>query len=102
MIPDVSAGSNHVGASETCTAQVICPSGAASAETAPLRTARATKRMRPALAMAVSGDGCREPGTACGRLYIVPVLSARRSRPARLPSGDLDRMRQLTSPPTYG
>jgi hypothetical protein len=29
MIPEVSAGSNHVGASETCTAQVIWPSGAA-------------------------------------------------------------------------
>src|SRR5262245_66107333 len=29
MIPEVSAGANHVGASETCTAQVIWPSGAA-------------------------------------------------------------------------
>ena len=29
MIPEVSAGSNQVGASETWTAQVICPSGAA-------------------------------------------------------------------------
>jgi len=29
MIPEVSAGSNHVGASETWTAHVICPSGAA-------------------------------------------------------------------------
>ena len=33
-IPGVSAGSNHVGASETCTAHVICPSGAATAGTA--------------------------------------------------------------------
>src|SRR5215468_5217847 len=31
MIPEVSAGSNQVGASEMWTAQVICPSGAASA-----------------------------------------------------------------------
>src|SRR5687768_2310797 len=30
-IPDVSAGSNHVGASATCTAQVTWPSGAATA-----------------------------------------------------------------------
>src|SRR5262249_36141298 len=29
MIPEVSAGSNQVGTSETCTAHVICPSGAA-------------------------------------------------------------------------
>src|SRR6185295_13326788 len=29
MIPEVSAGSNHVGASEMCPAQVSCPSGAA-------------------------------------------------------------------------
>ena len=27
MIPGISAGSNHVGASETCTPQVSCPSG---------------------------------------------------------------------------
>jgi hypothetical protein len=35
MIPEVSAGSNHVGASEMCTAQLICPSGAASLAAAP-------------------------------------------------------------------
>src|SRR5262245_54816321 len=29
MIPDVSAGSNHVGAKETCTPQVSCPTGPA-------------------------------------------------------------------------
>ena len=27
MMPGVSAGSNHVGASEMCTPQVICPAG---------------------------------------------------------------------------
>src|SRR4029450_12519333 len=32
MIPTVSAGSNHVGAMETCTAVVSWPSGAASAD----------------------------------------------------------------------
>jgi hypothetical protein len=31
MTPGVSAGSNHVGARETCTANVSCPSGAAAA-----------------------------------------------------------------------
>ena len=31
MIPSVSAGSNHFGASETCTPHVIWPSGAAAA-----------------------------------------------------------------------
>ena len=37
-IPGVSAGSNQVGASEMCTAQVICPSGAAApGATAPRR-----------------------------------------------------------------
>src|ERR1051326_6696633 len=31
IIPGVSAGSNHDGAKDTCTPQVICPSGAAPA-----------------------------------------------------------------------
>src|SRR5262245_58085485 len=42
MTPGVSAGSNHVGASETCTAKVICPSGAADAGRAS-ETLRATR-----------------------------------------------------------
>jgi len=33
MTPGVSAGSNHAGASETWTANVICPSGAAAPAT---------------------------------------------------------------------
>ena len=37
MTDAVSAGSNHVGASETCTAHVISPSGAATADVAPLQ-----------------------------------------------------------------
>src|SRR5262245_39786962 len=55
MIPEVSAGSNHVGASEICTAQVICPAGASVArpgETATAtrtRTSNETKRPRTLL-----------------------------------------------------
>src|SRR5215510_11504224 len=45
MTPGVSAGSNHVGASDTCTAIVIWPSGAAGAGTG---TASATARARRA------------------------------------------------------
>src|SRR5262245_16848547 len=47
MIPEVSAGSNQVGASEIWTAHVICPSGAASArlpQSALLKTRTDTKR----------------------------------------------------------
>src|SRR5712691_190727 len=39
MTAGVSAGSNHVGASETCTAHVISPSGAAAADAAAPATA---------------------------------------------------------------
>jgi hypothetical protein len=40
MMPGVSAGSSHVGASVTCTPQVICPSGAAAAGAAKPAIAR--------------------------------------------------------------
>src|SRR5262245_16228988 len=47
MMPGVSAGSNHVGASETWTPQVSCPSGAACAAWAPgMATAAATSSPR--------------------------------------------------------
>src|SRR5262245_20058875 len=42
MIPGVSAGSNQVGASDTWTPQVICPSGAAATGAAPAVTVRST------------------------------------------------------------
>src|SRR5262245_20089075 len=42
MIPEVSAGSNHVGASEIETAQVIWPSGPAPAGVAPMAAIRTT------------------------------------------------------------
>ena len=45
MIPDVSAGSNHVGVSEMCTAQVAWPSGAASLGAAPTVRVRTTMTM---------------------------------------------------------
>src|SRR5262249_1369839 len=45
MIPVVSAGSNHEGARETCTAHVISPSGAATAA-AGERRARVTVRAK--------------------------------------------------------
>ena len=44
MMPSVSAGSNHVGASEMCTPHVIWPSGAAQAGAA--TTSRATTAIR--------------------------------------------------------
>src|SRR5438093_2494704 len=47
MIPLVSAGSNQVGASETCTAHVSCPSGAARvAAGVPSPASEATNRIR--------------------------------------------------------
>src|SRR5262245_28442780 len=42
MIPELSAGSNQVGASEIDTAQVIWPSGAATAGGAPMAEIRTT------------------------------------------------------------
>src|SRR5882724_459711 len=52
-IPEVSAGSNHVGASEMWTPQVTCPSGAASAGATPAlrlsRTKNVTDRPRVCL-----------------------------------------------------
>src|SRR5712691_720648 len=42
MTAGVSAGSNHVGASETCTAHVISPSGAAAADAAAPATSTTT------------------------------------------------------------
>src|SRR5215471_11039903 len=46
MIPEVSAGSNQVGASEMWTAQVICPSGAASARLLPSALSEARRNTR--------------------------------------------------------
>jgi hypothetical protein len=43
MTPAVSAGSNHDGASETWTARMICPSGAASAGESPVDGCAATR-----------------------------------------------------------
>src|SRR5437870_2664575 len=46
MTPGVSAGSNHAGASETCTANVTCPSGAATPTAgAPATSRRAANRI---------------------------------------------------------
>src|SRR5215831_1260318 len=54
MIPEVSAGSNHVGASEMETAQVIWPSGAAPADApmAEIRTTSVTAKTTRAVLMA--------------------------------------------------
>src|SRR5215831_9140098 len=69
MIPDTSAGSNHTGASETCTPQVSCPSGpAASAEPgapAARPSAASARRSRRVIAGAVAPPrrktGCIPP-----------------------------------------
>src|SRR5262245_40685125 len=56
MIPGVSAGSNHVGASEMCMPQVICPAGCVAragsmdALAASTRTPSAVAHHRPAMA----------------------------------------------------
>src|SRR5262245_61077570 len=73
----VSAGSNHVGASDTCTAYVSCPeeaaaacAGAAAVTTAmATRTARAMRRLQCARRSFMSGLGlllcaCRCPAAA--------------------------------------
>src|SRR5215470_12303751 len=62
MIPEVSAGSNQVGASETCTAHVIWPSGTATADEAPRTAIRTTSiavaRTRPVLILGASLCSC--------------------------------------------
>src|SRR5262245_20268861 len=79
MIPEVSAGSNHVGASETCTAQVIWPSGAATTgdrgASASIRTINVPTRTGTCLIAKSSlggsmSDGkppCPEPSDRLGR-----------------------------------
>ena len=55
MIPEVSAGSNQVGASDTCAAQVSCPCGSkasdtrrrAGGETGARARARRSRRLMP-------------------------------------------------------
>src|SRR6185436_10711288 len=66
-MPGVSAGSNHVGASVTCTAHVICPSGAASTAGTATRSApgttivmTTTSAARILMAPPLAGDSARE------------------------------------------
>jgi hypothetical protein len=66
MTDAVSAGSNHVGASETCTAHVISPSGAATAGVTGLpstRHASATASVAERVDMGtLRGNYCRVRG----------------------------------------
>src|SRR5262245_33000176 len=72
MIPEVSAGSNHVGASETCTAQVIWPSGAATTgdrgASASIRTINAPTRTGTCLITESSPEGSMSEGAKRPRL----------------------------------
>src|SRR4029453_7263897 len=76
--PGVSAGSNRVGASEKCSAHVICPSGAASAvpgaTSAIARTASAI-RVRELVATIASGIEDALHGTAGAPLEHVDPLA---------------------------
>src|SRR5262245_34915770 len=79
MMPGVSAGSNHVGASVVCTAQVSCPAGAAGladcAHTgAPVTSVTATTR---------ATRDARERVMDCPPLHC--DKDGARSRAARLP-----------------
>src|SRR6266446_7703259 len=56
MIPGVSAGSNHVGASEMCTPQVSCPSGPAA------RAAPGAAATKPRAARAKASRRVTPPG----------------------------------------
>src|SRR5438552_18695177 len=77
-MPGVSAGSNHVGASETWTPQVIWPSGAAAAGSAPtakiIRTRTATERRN--LIMSLQRGGSMGNRTMSARLCPGVVLLA--------------------------
>ena len=74
MIPVVSAGSNQLGASETCTAHVSSPSGAA-VTTAGASRARSTARARAIIEGPVEGKG------ACRAMWILlRVASARATK----------------------
>src|SRR6267142_1480634 len=92
MIPEVSAGSNHVGASEMWTAQVICP---ADASVAPLGETADIKRAK-------TRNGTKRPRTLLmGSLPVFGVIllsashprRARRTPHPRHGSGFLDRLR---------
>src|SRR5206468_2194618 len=54
MTPAVSAGSNHVGAMLTCTAQVICPAGSPFCAMAPCRRGQHCHAANPAIPPSVS------------------------------------------------
>src|ERR1700722_14883062 len=66
MMPAVSAGSNQVGASETCEAMVICPSAAATA----------LRGSMPATAAAVNPSTLLRVVTNCGDAIIDSSLCA--------------------------
>ena len=76
MTPGVSAGSNHVGASETWTANVICPSAAPAGGGADQR-ARAAQRTR----MARAPSGRDRPRFTAGSIHPGPRAQ---QRPARV------------------
>src|SRR5262245_41639171 len=84
MTPAVSAGSNHVGASEMWTANVICPSGAAAAGPAPddrhaTASARAVagtangRHRRLTVSLLVPARGAGAVGRAVPKLVDQPV-----------------------------
>src|SRR6266545_7538470 len=78
MTPGVSAGSNHVGASETWTANVICPSGGAAAGT---DTAGPSAAVRASTATNVSDEWrgfiVSSRDQSCWIAYTVPRGGAR-------------------------
>src|SRR6266436_1072476 len=72
MIPVVSAGSNQLGASETCTAHVSCPSGAAGAAVGP---------SNPRMRTRARGSSQREGrGRGAGRVMSKPPSRREQSR----------------------
>ena len=82
MIPSVSAGSNHFGASETCTPHVIWPSGpaatgAATASRASRTKVTTTRRWRKVCLLIATGFAFirqRRRGRLLANVYVVASL----------------------------
>src|SRR5712692_10059548 len=85
MIPDVSAGSNHVGAILTCTAQVICPAGSPFCALATWRRGQPCHAANPATPLSVLWSKRRRVSAVytCGGLDVMYLLL--RIQPRLLP-----------------
>src|SRR5512132_3626233 len=93
LMPVVSAGSNHAGASEACTAQVSCPSGAAADAGAAIsidETASSTSQREEPVVIAAplyAEDGGAPPGFEPRATIAKSLKRGCRSRHSRTKKG---------------